>query len=88
MFPVIYDTKFLSFEMKRVMKREGKIPYSILCISLITVILIIFMWKLGSHLIYGRNALKMEALCSFIQNSGAGPKFYMVQQPRIPLSIR
>lgn len=31
MFPVIYDTKYLSFEIKKIMKREGKILCNILC---------------------------------------------------------
>lgn len=39
MFPVIYDTKYLSFEIKKIMKREGKILCNILCwISPVNVI--------------------------------------------------
>jgi hypothetical protein len=31
LFPVIYDTKFLSYEMKKILKKEGIITCSTLC---------------------------------------------------------
>jgi len=34
LFPVIYDTKFLSYEMKKIVRKEGMITCSTLCCSL------------------------------------------------------
>ena len=34
LFPVIYDTKFMSYEMKKILKKEGMITFSTLCCAL------------------------------------------------------
>jgi len=34
LFPVIYDTKFLSYEMRKIVRKEGMITCSTLCCAL------------------------------------------------------